>query len=145
MPQFSDDQSARIAGLARYGIGATPGSDAVDQEGAARWLLERLAGGAVPGWLRPQLEGGHQPGSGEERGAAVELLARKVKWLALYGLLPSVGFPRLAIFTSTLQELIQPGHPMRDGTAFEDAIRMPLADLEQVLVRWRARNTPRAG
>ncbi len=34
---------------------------------------------------------------------------------------------------------------MRDGTALEDAIRMPLAELEQVLVRWRARNTPRAG
>lgn len=40
MSQYSDDQSRRLAGLARHGIGATPGSDAVDQEGAARWLLD---------------------------------------------------------------------------------------------------------
>jgi hypothetical protein len=143
--QFSDDQSSRTAGLARYGVGATPGSDAVDQEGAARWLLEHLAGGAVPEWLRTQLDGGQAPGSGEERAAAVDLLARKVRWLALYGLLPSVSFPRLAIFTATLQERMAPGRPLPDGTTLEEAIRMPLAELEQVLIRWRSRNTPKAG
>ncbi|HEX3606249.1 MAG TPA: hypothetical protein VH134_10030, partial [Candidatus Dormibacteraeota bacterium] len=101
--------------------------------------------GTVAGWLREQLQGGHTSGSGEERGEAVELLARKVRWLALYGLLPSVSFPRLAIFTGTLQELMAPGHPLRDGTTLEEAVRMPLAELEQVLDRWRKRNTPRAG
>ncbi|MGH7746374.1 MAG: hypothetical protein ACREQ5_16690, partial [Candidatus Dormibacteria bacterium] len=64
---------------------------------------------------------------------------------ALYGLLPSVSFPRLAIFTATLQERMAPGRPLPDGTTLEAAIRMPLADLEQVLVRWRNRNRPKAG
>ena len=144
MPGFEDEQTRRQQSLARFGVGAPNLSQGVDQEGAARWLLGKLADGEVPGWLRVQLgEDAGERGSGPELGAAIALLAKKIRWLAMYGLIPSVNFPRLAIYTATLDELLRTDTMIAEGRGLLDLIQLPLPELEQLLERWKVQSRRR--